>query len=310
MLTAVVLTAAVAIPLRLVRVEQHRHGELPSVVHHPQVHRLVRRCELGHGAAARQLHAARPCGRGARRAQRSAQRPELAHRSGPAPDARHPARPEPLSSNADPPRLPTAPLGAPGARPAHSHAGAARRARPDALVQGGLSKFVASTAADCQTLVAGIDRQSLRIKELNVCLKARGGVIAPREIAKTPALYAALLAYRTGDIDGANKLKAELTSQAMSADAERYKAQGKVITAEAKGSWLQRSWRPGMMAMFGFIILNNFILVPWAVAFGFTIPHLDIPPQMWSLITVGMGGYIIGHSGEKIVEKWSNKNGR
>ncbi len=82
-------------------------------------------------------------------------------------------------------------------------------------------------------------------------------------------------------------------------------AKSSIIIAEAKGaSWIQRSWRPLTMLTFVFIIFNNYVLVPYAVGFGFgsKIPMLDIPPGMWSLLTVGIGGYIGGRSYEKVAK--------
>ena len=44
--------------------------------------------------------------------------------------------------------------------------------------------------------------------------------------------------------------------------------QASVIIAEAKGqSWLQRNWRPLLMAMFGVIIANNYIFFPYVELF-------------------------------------------
>ena len=78
-------------------------------------------------------------------------------------------------------------------------------------------------------------------------------------------------------------------------------SQEKIIVAEAQGgSWIQRSWRPITMLTFVFIIANNYILVPYAVAFGASVPMLDLPPGMWSLLTVGIGGYIGGRTYEKV----------
>ena len=55
------------------------------------------------------------------------------------------------------------------------------------------------------------------------------------------------------------------------------------------------------MLSFVFIIFNNYVIAPYAVAFvgPDVIPMLDIPPGMWGLLTVGIGGYIGGRSYEK-----------
>ena len=74
-------------------------------------------------------------------------------------------------------------------------------------------------------------------------------------------------------------------------------AQAKVIEAEAKGqSFLQRNWRPIIMLEFGFIIFWNYIVYP---IFG--TGKVDIPPDMWGLLKIGLGGYVVGRSVEKTV---------
>ncbi len=81
-------------------------------------------------------------------------------------------------------------------------------------------------------------------------------------------------------------------------------AQSKVVLAEVRGeSWLQRNWRPLTMLTFLLIIANNYILAPYLqAAFGWSVV-LDLPTHIWTAITVGMGGYIAGRSGEKIVKE-------
>lgn len=78
-----------------------------------------------------------------------------------------------------------------------------------------------------------------------------------------------------------------------------------VIVAEAQGrSWLQRNWRPILMLSFTLIIINNYILSPYLQAmFGWQV-KLDLPPEMWDLLKIGIGGYIVGRSGEKIMSSF------
>ena len=77
-------------------------------------------------------------------------------------------------------------------------------------------------------------------------------------------------------------------------------AQRDVIVAEAQGeSWLQRSWRPITMLSFVAIVVNNYILVPYATAFGLNVPMLEIPNGMWALLTTGVGGYVVSRGVEK-----------
>ena len=74
-----------------------------------------------------------------------------------------------------------------------------------------------------------------------------------------------------------------------------------VVVAEAQSeSWLARNWRPLIMLTFGAILANNYIIVPWLQAFGIqTVAVLEIPEGMWGLLTVGLGGYVVGRTIEK-----------
>lgn len=115
------------------------------------------------------------------------------------------------------------------------------------------------------------------------------------------------------DKDEANKLKASLTEIFNKADLTKFtallNAQVKVIVAEITGkSWLQRNWRPLLMAEFGVIILNNYILHPYLNAlFGISIT-MPIPPDMWALLKLGVSGYVVGRSVEKGLEIWKGKS--
>ena len=76
---------------------------------------------------------------------------------------------------------------------------------------------------------------------------------------------------------------------------ELQQMQTDIILAEAKGNWLQRSWRPILMMAFGFIVIYVKFLAP---VFGLTIPALEI--EFWELLKIGIGGYVVGRSAEKI----------
>jgi len=111
----------------------------------------------------------------------------------------------------------------------------------------------------------------------------------------------------TEDKDKANELKATLKQAVLTLDLQKYdtqiQAQVKTILAEEQGkSWMQRNWRPALMFLFGLIIFNNYIFAPYiqllvGVDKAITLP---IPPDMWGLLKLGVSGYIVGRSGEKI----------
>ena len=103
------------------------------------------------------------------------------------------------------------------------------------------------------------------------------------------------------DKDLAVQLTAQIQMGLLALSMEEIKGATKVIVAEAQGvSWMQRNWRPLTMLTFVSIIANNYIIVPYAVAFGLEVPMLEIPAGMWGLLTVGIGGYVAGRSYEKI----------
>jgi hypothetical protein len=68
-----------------------------------------------------------------------------------------------------------------------------------------------------------------------------------------------------------------------------------IIITEAKGNWLQRSWRPLLMVSFGFIVIYVKFIGP---LFGLPIPELEL--EFWELLKIGIGGYVVGRSAEKI----------
>ena len=76
---------------------------------------------------------------------------------------------------------------------------------------------------------------------------------------------------------------------------ELQKMQTDIIVAEANGNWLQRSWRPILMLAFGFIVIYVKFIAP---VFNLTIPELEI--EFWELLKIGIGGYVVGRSAEKI----------
>ena len=97
-----------------------------------------------------------------------------------------------------------------------------------------------------------------------------------------------------------DRVRAELQSALMANAAELERTAAAVVMSEANGeSWLQRNWRPLLMLLFGVIVANNFLVVPL-----FGGPKAEIPPDMWDLLKLGIGGYVLGRSAEKGVKAW------
>jgi len=103
------------------------------------------------------------------------------------------------------------------------------------------------------------------------------------------------------DKDQAARLKADLKRRLIDQQDTQLNAQMKVLLAEVQGeSWLQRNWRPLLMTVIVAIIANNYLLAPYLGAMFNVGLQLELPDQMWNLMTLGVGGYIAGRSGEKI----------
>jgi hypothetical protein len=89
------------------------------------------------------------------------------------------------------------------------------------------------------------------------------------------------------------QLQAGMAAQTamQSYEAQLLDGQQKVIAAEASSSnWLASSWRPITMLTFLALVVANSL--GWL--------HEPLAPQAWSLLQIGLGGYTVGRSAEKI----------
>jgi len=104
------------------------------------------------------------------------------------------------------------------------------------------------------------------------------------------------------------ELQLALQQALLDADTKFAEAQQAVIVAEAQSqSVLARNWRPLLMLTFTFAFAWNYILAP---LLGLHV--LDLPQDAWTLMKIGVGGYIVGRSAEKAVASYaagSNGNG-
>ena len=101
------------------------------------------------------------------------------------------------------------------------------------------------------------------------------------------------------DKDQAEKLKAEITLAAMNEGRAELEGAVKIITAEAQGeSWLQRNWRPLLMLWFAGLVGAHWL--------GYTPPNLppDVVMSLLDIVQVGVGGYVLGRSAEKVVKEY------
>ena len=87
------------------------------------------------------------------------------------------------------------------------------------------------------------------------------------------------------------QLRANLTEVLSRFEADLQREQSSVIRSESQGNWLQRSWRPIIMLVFATIVL---------IGTFFDLPILSDTSRFWDLLEIGIGGYVIGRSAEKI----------
>ena len=68
-----------------------------------------------------------------------------------------------------------------------------------------------------------------------------------------------------------------------------------VKTEAASQSWLASSWRPITMLVF-----TGLIVARW---FGWSAPNLSEAEylKLWDIVELGLGGYVIGRSFEKVI---------
>ena len=102
------------------------------------------------------------------------------------------------------------------------------------------------------------------------------------------------------DKDEANRLKFQIQRQLIETKSSELEAQAKIVLAEAQGSWLQRNWRPLLMVIFAGLVVAH-----W---FGFTASNIpeSVQNSLLNIVMVG-GGYVMGRSAEKVVNKWQQK---
>ena len=104
------------------------------------------------------------------------------------------------------------------------------------------------------------------------------------------------------------EMLAELYRMEAAGELKEIEGAAAIIQAEANSEhWLTANWRPLTMLTFVVIIANNYILYPYLSLFWIDAPNLELPPDMWALLKIGLGGYTVGRSGEKIAKALANK---
>jgi hypothetical protein len=109
------------------------------------------------------------------------------------------------------------------------------------------------------------------------------------------------------DKDLQAKLKADLQTQLLQSNTAELQAAAKIVEAEAKAGWFSASWRPLLMYVLIFILVWNYIIGPVIKMVLGTVITFELPGDVWTLLQIGLGGYVVGRSGESIARTLANK---
>lgn len=89
------------------------------------------------------------------------------------------------------------------------------------------------------------------------------------------------------------QLEVDLLGLLAEHEKEMARSRSAAVVEEARGNWLQRSWRPLVMLTFASVILIGTFT---------SLPIPDETSRFWDLLEIGLGGYVVGRSGEKMAE--------
>jgi hypothetical protein len=110
------------------------------------------------------------------------------------------------------------------------------------------------------------------------------------------------------DKDLQERLKAQLNEQLLKSSTEELKAAASIVEAEAKAGWFTASWRPLLMYVLIFVLVFNYIFAPIIKMFTGLVIGFDLPGDVWTLLQIGLGGYVVGRSGESIAKSLANRS--
>jgi hypothetical protein len=109
------------------------------------------------------------------------------------------------------------------------------------------------------------------------------------------------------DKDLQAKLKADLQTQLLQSNTQELQAAAKIIEAEAKAGWFASSWRPLLMYILIGILVLNYIISPIILALFSKKIGIELPSDVWTCLNIGLGGYVVGRSGESIARTLASK---
>lgn len=87
------------------------------------------------------------------------------------------------------------------------------------------------------------------------------------------------------------KIQEEIQSLVYRYKSELVREQSAAVGDEMRGNWLQRSWRPMVMLVLTLLVVLGVFTES---------SMLSDTSRFWDLLEIGIGGYVIGRSGETI----------
>ena len=87
------------------------------------------------------------------------------------------------------------------------------------------------------------------------------------------------------------KIQEEIQSLVYRYKSELVREQSAAVGDEMRGNWLQRSWRPIVMLVLTLLVVLGVFTES---------SMLSDTSRFWDLLEIGIGGYVIGRSGETI----------
>lgn len=98
------------------------------------------------------------------------------------------------------------------------------------------------------------------------------------------------------DPEKRDQAKLALMEMAQKGELAELMGRAEIVKTEAASEhWLAANWRPLLMLTFGGLIVAR-----W---FGWAAPNLSEAEylKLWSIVELGIGGYVIGRSAEKVL---------
>jgi len=87
-------------------------------------------------------------------------------------------------------------------------------------------------------------------------------------------------------------LQQQFAEKVLEYESKILQTQAGIVKAEAQGEfWMQRNWRP--ITMLTFLVL--------VVCDCFGVLKFRLAEQAWTLLQIGLGGYVVGRSAEKVI---------